>query len=116
MEAKVNKTECHSRFHRRLRPHPRGSRAQSQGGLARDSSQRACGFHTGVSGSGKSSPAFGTMYAEAQRRYLKSVSPYARRLFHQMTVPEVDAIEGLPPAVALQQPRGSPTMRSSVGA
>ena len=70
---------------------------------------------TGVSGSGKSSLAFSTLYAEAQRRYLESVSPYARRLFHQMSVPQVDAIEGLPPAVALQQQRGSPTTRSSVG-
>src|SRR3954469_10132299 len=70
---------------------------------------------TGVSGSGKSSLAFGTLYAEAQRRYLESVSPYARRLFHQMEVPQVDEIDGLPPAVALQQQRGSPTTRSSVG-
>ena len=70
---------------------------------------------TGVSGSGKSSLAFGTLYAEAQRRYLESVSPYARRLFHQMAVPEVDEIDGLPPAVALQQQRGAPTTRSSVG-
>ena len=60
---------------------------------------------TGVSGSGKSSLAFGTLYAEAQRRYLESVSPYARRLFHQMAVPEVDSVEGLPTAVALQQKR-----------
>lgn len=70
---------------------------------------------TGVSGSGKSSLAFGTLYAEAQRRYLESVSPYARRLFHQMEVPQVDEIDGLPPAVALQQQRGAPTTRSSVG-
>ena len=70
---------------------------------------------TGVSGSGKSSLAFGTLYAEAQRRYLESVAPYARRLFDQMDVPKVDEIEGLPPAVALQQQRGTPTTRSSVG-
>src|ERR671929_195701 len=70
---------------------------------------------TGVSGSGKSSLAFGTLYAEAQRRYLESVAPYARRLFHQLGVPEVDEIDGLPPAVALQQQRGAPTTRSSVG-
>jgi excinuclease ABC subunit A len=70
---------------------------------------------TGVSGSGKSSLAFGTLYAEAQRRYLESVSPYARRLFDQMPVPEVDDVDGLPPAVALQQQRGSSTTRSSVG-
>jgi excinuclease ABC subunit A len=70
---------------------------------------------TGVSGSGKSSLAFGTLYAEAQRRYLDSVSPYARRLFHQLSVPEVDRISGLPPAVALAQQRGGVTTRSSVG-
>ena len=70
---------------------------------------------TGVSGSGKSSLAFGTLYAEAQRRYLESVAPYARRLFHQMGIPDVDEIDGIPPAVALQQQRGTPTTRSSVG-
>src|SRR3954471_23832563 len=70
---------------------------------------------TGVSGSGKSSLAFGTLFAEAQRRYLESVAPYARRLFHQLEVPEVDEIDGLPPAVALQKQRGAPTTRSSVG-
>ena len=70
---------------------------------------------TGVSGSGKSSLAFGTLYAEAQRRYLESVAPYARRLIDQAGVPEVDRIDGLPPAVALQQQRGTPTTRSSVG-
>jgi excinuclease ABC subunit A len=70
---------------------------------------------TGVSGSGKSSLAFGTIYAEAQRRYLESVSPYARRLIDQAGVPDVDAIDGLPPAVALQQQRGAPSTRSSVG-
>lgn len=70
---------------------------------------------TGVSGSGKSSLAFGTLYAEAQRRYLESVSPYARRLFNQMSIPEVDEITGLPPAIALQQQRSSGSTRSSVG-
>lgn len=70
---------------------------------------------TGVSGSGKSSLAFGTLYAEAQRRYLESVSPYARRLFNQMSIPQVDSIDGLPPAIALQQQRGGTSTRSSVG-
>ncbi|WP_434153486.1 excinuclease ABC subunit UvrA [Pseudomonas sp. JZ134] len=70
---------------------------------------------TGVSGSGKSSLAFGTLYAEAQRRYFESVAPYARRLIDQVGVPNVDTIEGLPPAVALQQQRGTPSARSSVG-
>src|ERR1700754_165637 len=70
---------------------------------------------TGVSGSGKSSLAFGTIYAEAQRRYFESVAPYARRLIDQAGVPDVDAIDGLPPAVALQQQRGASNARSSVG-
>jgi excinuclease ABC subunit A len=70
---------------------------------------------TGVSGSGKTSLAFGTLYAEAQRRYFDSVSPYARRLIDQVGVPEVDSIEGLPPAIALQQQRGTPAARSFVG-
>ncbi|MCU1591785.1 MAG: excinuclease subunit [Frankiales bacterium] len=70
---------------------------------------------TGVSGSGKSSLAFGTLYAEAQRRYFESVAPYARRLIQQVTAPKVDEITGLPPAVALQQRRGAPSSRSTVG-
>ncbi|MGW1884685.1 ATP-binding cassette domain-containing protein [Streptomyces sp. NPDC001970] len=70
---------------------------------------------TGVSGSGKSSLAFGTIYAEAQRRYFESVAPYARRLIHQVGAPKVGEITGLPPAVSLEQRRSSPTSRSSVG-
>jgi excinuclease ABC subunit A len=93
----------------------RGAREHNLKDISLEIPRNALVVFTGVSGSGKSSLAFGTLYAEAQRRYLESVSPYARRLFHQMAVPEVDAIEGLPPAVALQQQRGSPTSRSSVG-
>lgn len=93
----------------------RGAREHNLKDVSIDIPRNALVVFTGVSGSGKSSLAFGTLYAEAQRRYLESVSPYARRLFHQMSVPEVDSIEGLPPAVALQQQRGSPTTRSSVG-
>jgi len=70
---------------------------------------------TGVSGSGKSSLAFGTLYAEAQRRYFESVAPYARRLMSQVDIPDVDAIEGLPPAVALPQQRTVGSARSTVG-
>ncbi|WP_087102946.1 excinuclease ABC subunit UvrA [Brachybacterium nesterenkovii] len=70
---------------------------------------------TGVSGSGKSSLAFGTLFAESQRRYLESVAPYARRLIDQAGVPDVDSITGMPPAVALQQQRGGRSARSSVG-
>jgi excinuclease ABC subunit A len=92
-----------------------GAREHNLKNVSLEIPRNALVVFTGVSGSGKSSLAFGTLYAEAQRRYLESVSPYARRLFHQMAVPEVDSIEGLPPAVALQQQRGSPTTRSSVG-
>src|SRR4249920_607548 len=93
----------------------RGAREHNLKNVDVDIPRDALVVFTGVSGSGKSSLAFGTLYAEAQRRYLESVSPYARRLFDQMGVPEVDSIDGLPPAVALQQQRGSPTSRSSVG-
>ncbi len=93
----------------------RGAREHNLQNVDVDIPRDALVVFTGVSGSGKSSLAFGTLYAEAQRRYLESVSPYARRLFHQLTVPEVDSIDGLPPAVALQQQRGAPTTRSSVG-
>jgi excinuclease ABC subunit A len=93
----------------------RGAREHNLKDVSLEIPRNALVVFTGVSGSGKSSLAFGTLYAEAQRRYLESVSPYARRLFHQMQVPDVDSIEGLPPAIALQQQRGSPTTRSSVG-
>ena len=93
----------------------RGAREHNLKNVSLDIPRDAFVVFTGVSGSGKSSLAFGTLYAEAQRRYLESVSPYARRLFNQMAVPEVDKIDGLPPAIALQQQRGAPTTRSSVG-
>ena len=93
----------------------RGAREHNLKDVDVDMPRDALVVFTGVSGSGKSSLAFSTLYAEAQRRYLESVAPYARRLFHQMGVPQVDEIDGLPPAVALQQQRGSPTTRSSVG-
>ncbi|HEY9443796.1 MAG TPA: hypothetical protein VIQ25_11235, partial [Gemmatimonadales bacterium] len=95
--------------------HVRGARVHNLKNVDVRIPRGALVVFTGVSGSGKSSLAFGTLYAEAQRRYLESVAPYARRLFHQVGVPEVDGIDGLPPAVALQQQRGAPTTRSSVG-
>ncbi|HEX6059906.1 MAG TPA: excinuclease ABC subunit UvrA [Gemmatimonadaceae bacterium] len=95
--------------------HVRGAREHNLKDVDLDVPRDALVVFTGVSGSGKSSLAFGTLYAEAQRRYLESVAPYARRLFEQQGVPDVDAIEGLPPAVALQQQRGATSSRSSVG-
>lgn len=70
---------------------------------------------TGISGSGKSSLAFDTLYAEAQRRFMESVAPHARRLIEQASAPDVDGIDGLPPAVALQQSRAGAQERSTVG-
>ncbi|TXM95393.1 excinuclease ABC subunit UvrA [Methylobacterium sp. WL116] len=93
----------------------RGAREHNLKDVDVDIPRDALVVFTGVSGSGKSSLAFGTIYAEAQRRYFESVAPYARRLIDQVGVPDVDAIEGLPPAVALQQQRGTPNSRSSVG-
>ena len=93
----------------------RGAREHNLKDVSLEIPREALVVFTGVSGSGKSSLAFSTLYAEAQRRYLESVAPYARRLFHQLGTPAVDSIEGLPPAVALQQQRGSPSARSSVG-
>ncbi|MDM0085558.1 excinuclease ABC subunit UvrA [Variovorax sp. J31P179] len=93
----------------------RGAREHNLKSVNVDLPRNALVVFSGVSGSGKSSLAFGTLYAEAQRRYLESVAPYARRLIDQAGVPEFDAITGLPPAVALQQQRGTPSSRSSVG-
>ena len=93
----------------------RGAREHNLKDIDVDLPRDALVVFTGVSGSGKSSLAFGTLYAEAQRRYFESVAPYARRLIDQVGVPDVDSIEGLPPAVALQQQRGTASVRSSVG-
>ncbi len=70
---------------------------------------------TGLSGSGKSSLAFDTIYAEGQRRYVESLSAYARQFLDQMGKPDVDSIEGLSPAIAIEQKSGSRNPRSSVG-
>ncbi|MFB7509634.1 ATP-binding cassette domain-containing protein [Streptomyces broussonetiae] len=93
----------------------RGAREHNLKGVDVDIPRDVLAVFTGVSGSGKSSLAFGTIYAEAQRRYFESVAPYARRLIHQVGAPKVGEISGLPPAVSLQQRRSSPTSRSSVG-
>ncbi|WP_411146592.1 ABC transporter [Streptomyces sp. x-80] len=93
----------------------RGAREHNLRTIDVDIPRDALVAFTGVSGSGKSSLAFGTLYAEAQRRYFESVAPYARRLIHQVGAPKVEDITGLPPAVALEQRRSAPTARSSVG-
>ncbi|MGW3206320.1 ATP-binding cassette domain-containing protein [Streptomyces sp. NPDC001135] len=93
----------------------RGAREHNLKGVDVDIPRDVLAVFTGVSGSGKSSLAFGTIYAEAQRRYFESVAPYARRLIHQVGAPKVGEITGLPPAVSLQQRRSAPSSRSSVG-
>ncbi|MFG2796346.1 ATP-binding cassette domain-containing protein [Streptomyces pseudovenezuelae] len=93
----------------------RGAREHNLQGVDVDVPRDVLAVFTGVSGSGKSSLAFGTVYAEAQRRYFESVAPYARRLIHQVGAPKVGEITGLPPAVSLEQRRSAPTSRSSVG-
>jgi len=70
---------------------------------------------TGLSGSGKSSLAFDTLYAEGQRRYIETFSPYARQFFDRMDKPQVDSIEGIPPAIAIEQRNAVRTTRSTVG-
>ncbi|THG33013.1 excinuclease ABC subunit UvrA [Naasia lichenicola] len=93
----------------------RGAREHNLRSIDVDIPRDALVAFTGVSGSGKSSLAFGTIYGEAQRRFFESVGPYARRLIDQVGVPDVDSIDGLPPAVALPQRRSGGTARSSVG-
>ena len=70
---------------------------------------------TGVSGSGKSSLAFDTIYAEGQRRYVESLSSYARQFLERMEKPDVDSIEGISPAVAIEQKNPTKSSRSTVG-
>lgn len=94
----------------------RGAREHNLEDIDVDLPRDALVVFSGVSGSGKSSLAFGTIYAEAQRRYFESVAPYGRRLIDQAGVPDVDSIEGLPPAIALQQQRGSSNARPASAA
>ena len=70
---------------------------------------------TGLSGSGKSSLAFDTIYAEGQRRYVETLSTYARQFLDQMERPEVDSIDGLSPAISIEQKTTSRSPRSTVG-
>ena len=70
---------------------------------------------TGVSGSGKSTLAFDTIYAEGQRRYVESLSAYARQFLGQMDKPDVDSIDGLSPAISIEQKTTSKNPRSTVG-
>ena len=93
----------------------RGARTHNLKGIDLDIPRDAFVVITGVSGSGKSSLAFDTLYAEGQRRYVESLSPYARQFLHLMERPDVDLIEGLSPAIAIEQKANNHNPRSTVG-
>ncbi|HEY4216203.1 MAG TPA: excinuclease ABC subunit UvrA [Gemmatimonadaceae bacterium] len=93
----------------------RGARQHNLKGFDVRIPRRAYTVITGPSGSGKSSLAFDTIYAEGQRRYVESLSAYARQFLERMEKPSVDSIEGLSPAVAIEQKNPTKTSRSTVG-
>ncbi len=93
----------------------RGARQHNLKNLSLEIPRRAITVITGPSGSGKSSLAFNTIYAEGQRRYVESLSAYARQFLERMEKPDVDSIDGLSPAVAIEQKNSTKTSRSTVG-
>lgn len=93
----------------------RGVRQNNLKGIDLDLPVRRLIVVTGISGSGKSSLAFETLFAEGQRRYIETFSPYARQFFDRMDKPRVDSIEGVPPAIAVEQRNAVRTTRSTVG-
>ena len=93
----------------------RGARAHNLKNIDVDIPKDKLVVVTGLSGSGKSSLAFDTLYAEGQRRYVESLSAYARQFLGQMDKPDVDSIDGLSPAISIDQKTTSKNPRSTVG-
>src|SRR3989440_12704350 len=93
----------------------RGARTHNLKGIDLDLPRDKLVVITGLSGSGKSSLAFDTLYAEGQRRYVESLSAYARQFLSMMQKPDVDSIEGLSPAISIEQKSTSHNPRSTVG-
>ena len=92
----------------------RGAREHNLRGVDVDVPRDRMVVITGLSGSGKSSLAFDTIYAEGQRKYVESLSAYARQFLEQLQKPDVESIEGLPPTIAIEQRRASHNPRSTV--
>ncbi len=93
----------------------RGAREHNLKGVDLDLPRNSLIVMTGLSGSGKSSLAFDTIYAEGQRRYVESLSAYARQFLEMMQKPDVDQIDGLSPAISIEQKTTSKNPRSTVG-
>ncbi len=93
----------------------RGARQHNLRGIDLDIPRRSLSVITGVSGSGKSSLAFDTLYAEGQRRYVESLSTYAKQFLERMEKPDYDKLEGVSPSVAIEQKNATKTSRSTVG-
>src|SRR5947199_1100632 len=93
----------------------RNARQHNRKGITVELPRRALTVITGPSGSGKSSLAFDTLYAEGQRRYIESLSTYAKQFLERMPKPLVDGIEGISPAVAIEQKNPTTSSRSTVG-
>jgi len=93
----------------------RGARVHNLKNISLDIPRNQVVTITGLSGSGKSSLAFDTIYAEGQRRYVESLSAYARQFLEQMDKPDVDYIDGLSPAISIEQRSSSRNPRSTLG-
>ena len=94
----------------------RGAREHNLKNVSLDIPRDKLVVMTGLSGSGKSSLAFDTIYAEGQRRYMQSLSSYARQFLGQMEKPDVESIEGLPPAISIDQKSTNHNPRSTIPA
>ena len=93
----------------------RGARQHNLKGITVEIPRRALTVITGPSGSGKSSLAFDTLYAEGQRRYVESLSTYAKQFLERLSRPAIDGLEGISPAVAIEQKNPTTSSRSTVG-